>query len=58
MASIDPKDYGRMKGTAADRRVHHPRALQSGGTGDRNASTEPKGSKAEGQTRRYPYGKV
>ena len=45
-ASNDPKGYGRMRGTAADRSVHHPRVLLSGGTGDRNAATEPKGSKA------------
>ena len=57
-ASIDPKGNGRMRGTAADRSVHHPWVLLSGGTGDRNAATEPKGCKAEGQTRRYPYGKA
>ena len=41
-ASIDPKGYSRMRGTAADRSVHHPWVLLSGGTGDRNAATEPK----------------
>ena len=41
-ASIDPKGYGRTRGTAADRSVHHPWVLLSGGTGDRNAATEPK----------------
>ena len=58
MAAIDPKGHGRMRGTAAPRSVHHPWALLSGGTGDRNTATEPKGCKAEGQTRRYPYGKA
>ena len=58
MAAIDPKGYGRMRGTAADRSVHHPWVLLSGGTRDRNAATELKGCKAEGQTRRYPYGKA
>ena len=45
-ASIDPKGYGRMRGTAADHSLHHPRVLLSGGTGDSNAATEPKGRKA------------
>ena len=58
MQSIDLKGYGRMRGTAADRSRHHPWVPLSGGAGDRNAATEPKGSKAEGQTRRYRDGKA
>ena len=57
-ASNDPKGYGRMRGTATDRSVHHPWVLLSRGTGDRNAATESKGCKAKGQTRRYPDGKA
>ena len=45
-ATNDPKGYGRMRGTAADRSAHHPWVPLSGGTGDRNAATEPKGCKS------------
>ena len=48
-ASIDPKGYGRMRGTAADRSIHHPWVLLSGGTGDRNAAAEPKVARPNGR---------
>ena len=45
-APSDPKGHSRMRGTAADRSVHHSRVQLSGGTGDRNAATKPNGYKA------------
>ena len=48
-APIDPKGYGRMRGTAADRSAHHLWVPLSGGTGDRNAVTEPKVARPNGR---------
>ena len=48
-ASIDPKGYGRMRGTAADHSMHYPWVLLPSGTGDRNAATEPKGARPNGR---------
>ena len=50
-ASIDPKGYSRMRGTATDRSVHHPWVLLSGGTGDMNAATETKVARPKGRHR-------